>query len=74
MSYKINYYDPENPQLEITIGERRIQFSLAGVDPRSRDWLGGVLDRMFHEEIERAVSNALYIHKKEMRKLLGIAP
>lgn len=73
MTYKINHYDEHNPQLEIFIpGDRRVSFTLAGVAVESREWLGEILDRMFHEEIERAVNKAVGEHKSKLRDLLGV--
>lgn len=74
MSYHIDYYDEENPRLVLGINGRRMEFSLMGVHPESREWLGNLLDRVIQEEIAYAVNKALNEHRAEMRALLGIQP
>lgn len=72
MTFKIDKYDPENPQLVIQSGNRHISFSLASVDPNSYQWLGLVLDRQINELVDIRVREALDVHKKAMRDLLGV--
>jgi hypothetical protein len=74
MSYSIDYYDEHNPQMRIAVGDREISFSLMGVQPDSRDWLGRVLDREISEMVELRVREALEAHKKALRDLLGVRP
>jgi hypothetical protein len=71
MSFHIDHYDEHNPQLCIKQGDREISFSLAPVEPKSHEWLGGVLDRQIAELVELRVRQALDDHKKKLRELIG---
>lgn len=73
MSHKIDWYDKDNPQLQINLKNgRRIDFSVACVQENAHSWLGSILERMFEEEIERAVNRAVDAHQQKLRNLLNI--
>lgn len=74
MSFRIDNYDKHNPCMQINVGDRRIEFSVASVQPDAHEWLGEVLDRQINEMVDRRVREAVEAHKKALRDLLGVAP
>ena len=72
MSFTIDHYDEQNPQLRIKQGDREISFTLSPVKPESHEWLGEVLDRQINELVDLRVRQAIAEHQKKLRDLLGV--